>query len=296
MEFDTLIKGGTIVDGTGRLRYDADVGVKAGKIAAIGQLGNAAAAREIDASGLVVAPGFIDMHSHSDMSLFEDPGGESKVHQGVTTEVTGNCSFSPFPAGRLGEGGLREAMGTILRSQAPWTWSSLDGWAEATESAGVSLNLAPLVGHGAIRVAAGVNENRPPTPDELAEICRTSIRRETRVVGYRHKGEIAIIEIDFDRVLRHWEALSTLTAAELKSAFYFDEAYQRHERAEIAGGDAHQGGHGVHGPGPRQRRRGGAAAHRRHRPTLGGGRRDHHQRPRRRRGADRLIGAVLSWR
>ena len=99
MALDTLIKNGTIIDGTGRLRYDADVGIQGGKIEAIGSLGEAEAGRIVDAEGLIVAPGFIDMHSHSDMSLFDDPGGESKVHQGVTTEVTGNCSYSPFPLG-----------------------------------------------------------------------------------------------------------------------------------------------------------------------------------------------------
>ena len=172
MVFETLITGGVVVDGTGSPGRRVDVGVSGGRITAIGSLDGAEAENTVDASGQVVAPGFIDMHSHSDVNLLDDPGGESKAFQGVTTEVTGNCSFSPFPSGKLGAGGLRDAMGTILRSQADWTWSSLDGWAEATESAGVSLNLAPLVGHGAIRVAAGVNENRPPTPDELVEMRR----------------------------------------------------------------------------------------------------------------------------
>ena len=99
MAFDTVIKNGTVIDGTGQLRYRADVGISEGKISAIGDLGEAEAARTIDGTGLIVAPGFIDMHSHSDMALFNDPGGESKVHQGVTTEVTGNCSYSPFPLG-----------------------------------------------------------------------------------------------------------------------------------------------------------------------------------------------------
>ena len=99
MSFDTLIKNGEIIDGTGRLRYKADIGIFEGKIAAMGHLAEAKAARTVDATSLIVAPGFIDMHSHSDMSLFDDPGGESKAHQGVTTEVTGNCSYSPFPIG-----------------------------------------------------------------------------------------------------------------------------------------------------------------------------------------------------
>ena len=96
MPFDTIIKNGTIIDGTGQFRYEADLAISKGEISAIGQLKESEAENIIDASGLIVAPGFIDMHSHSDVTLLDDPGGESKAHQGVTTEVVGNCSFSPF--------------------------------------------------------------------------------------------------------------------------------------------------------------------------------------------------------
>ena len=101
MPFDTLITNATVVDGTNTPRYGADVGLEDGKIAAIGQLIEAEAGRTIDASGLVLAPGFIDMHTHSDLTLLDDPGGESMAYQGVTTQVTGNCSYSPFPMGDL---------------------------------------------------------------------------------------------------------------------------------------------------------------------------------------------------
>ncbi|MDE2718845.1 MAG: amidohydrolase family protein, partial [Chloroflexota bacterium] len=97
MAFDTLITNATVVDGTNSPRYGADVGLENGKIAAIGQLAETEAGRIIDASGLVLAPGFIDMHTHSDLTLLDDPGGESMAYQGVTTQVTGNCSYSPFP-------------------------------------------------------------------------------------------------------------------------------------------------------------------------------------------------------
>ena len=172
MTFDTVIRDGTVVDGSGRPRFEADVGIVGGTIAAVGDLGGAEAAQTVDAAGRVVAPGFVDMHSHSDVSMLDDPGAESKAFQGVTTEVTGNCSYTPYPAGAAGVEALRQAMGATLRSRAPWTWSTLDGWAEATEAAGVGLNIAPLVGHGALRVAAGVTDDRPPTDDELAEMRR----------------------------------------------------------------------------------------------------------------------------
>ena len=95
MAFDILIKDGMVIDGTGALRREADVGINGDRITALGNLSDAESGRVIDAKGLIVAPGFIDMHSHSDRSLLDDPGGESKVHQGVTTEVVGNCGFSP---------------------------------------------------------------------------------------------------------------------------------------------------------------------------------------------------------
>ena len=100
--FDTLILHGTVVDGTGGPSYRGDVGISGGRVAAVGRLAEAQSRRKIDARGCVVAPGFIDIHGHSDLTLLEDPGGESKAYQGVTTEVTGNCSFSPFPAGSAG--------------------------------------------------------------------------------------------------------------------------------------------------------------------------------------------------
>lgn len=143
MEYDLIIRNGMVIDGTGRLRYDADLGVSGSEIVAIGNLEVVEAARNIDASGLVVAPGFIDIHSHSDVTLLDDPGGESKVHQGVTTEVTGNCGFSPFPIARRGtEGGSDPDM----TSRFPWVWGDLDGWANTLEDNGISINLATTGG------------------------------------------------------------------------------------------------------------------------------------------------------
>ena len=167
MALDTLIKNGTIIDGTGRLRYDGDVGIRGGKIEAIGSLGEVEAGRIVDAEGLIVAPGFIDMHSHSDMSLFDDPGGESKVHQGVTTEVTGNCSYSPFPLGPASAANI--GMGWKFE----WgEWSDLNGWADRLEANGMSINIAPQLGQAALQIAVGANEDRPATRDEMREMQR----------------------------------------------------------------------------------------------------------------------------
>ncbi len=98
MSLNTVLAGGLIVDGTGSRAYRADVGLAAGRVAALGDLSAAnTATRRIDVSGRVVCPGFIDMHAHSDLTLLVNPTGESKLQQGVTTEVSGNCGFSPAP-------------------------------------------------------------------------------------------------------------------------------------------------------------------------------------------------------
>ena len=102
MDFDIIIKNGTIIDGTGRDRFYSDLGINNGKIDVVANLSNNTSKTNIDATGLVVTPGFIDMHTHSDVSLLDNPEGESKIFQGITSEVIGNCSYSPFPVGKSG--------------------------------------------------------------------------------------------------------------------------------------------------------------------------------------------------
>ncbi|MCY4529997.1 MAG: D-aminoacylase [Chloroflexi bacterium] len=168
MAFETIITGGTIVDGSGKDRYEADIGITDGAIAAIGDLGQAETRRSIDASGHVVSPGFIDMHSHSDRTLIDDRNAESKVFQGVTTEVVGNCSYSPFPVGPLGASVIARSH----LSEVEWTWTDHDGYAAFLESDGISVNVANQVGHATLRAAAGLLDNRPPTADELDTMRR----------------------------------------------------------------------------------------------------------------------------
>lgn len=163
MPFDTIINGGTIVDGSGKARYKADLGITSGKITAIDDLSQAEAAQKIDATGHMVVPGFIDMHSHSDRTLIDDRNAESKVYQGVTTEVVGNCSYSPFPIGPMGASPLVRSH----LSEVEWTWTDHDGFAQFLEADGISVNAANQVGHSALRAAVGLLDNRPPTPDEL---------------------------------------------------------------------------------------------------------------------------------
>ena len=155
--------------------YRGDVAIEGGRIAAVGDLSSAEAAERIDAAGCVVSPGFIDMHSHSDVTMLDDPMGDSKARQGVTTEVCGNCGSSPYPAGMLGSGeALRKVNPThpIPHSPTEWAWTDFDGWAEYTERAGIGLNIIPQVGHGAVKAAAGAPKSRPANPDELAAMKR----------------------------------------------------------------------------------------------------------------------------
>jgi N-acyl-D-amino-acid deacylase len=170
--FDLVIRGAEVIDGTAAPRRRADVGVQNGRIQAIGPIPpDACAARVIDGRGRVLAPGFIDIHTHSDLHLVDDGLGESKLRQGVTTEVTGNCSFAPFPI----EPARRELhLDHLARATAavPPSWTDLAGYAQALASAGLGLNVAPLAGHGTLRVAAMGVDQRPPTGDELGRMTR----------------------------------------------------------------------------------------------------------------------------
>jgi len=97
MDYDLVIHGGVIVDGSGSQAFRADIGIRDSKIAGIGSIDPESGTSIIEAQGLVVAPGFIDIHSHSDITLIVNPKAESKVRQGVTTEVVGNCGGSAAP-------------------------------------------------------------------------------------------------------------------------------------------------------------------------------------------------------
>ena len=167
MSFDTIISNGTIVDGTNTPRYISDIGITNGIIETIGTLTDVESTNRIDASRLVISPGFIDMHSHSDITLLEYPGGESKAYQGVTTEVTGNCSYSPFPAGKGGPKALQDNLGKTLIGNVDWSWHTLDEWAESMNSNGISINVAPQVGQAAIQISAGATKDRRVNESEI---------------------------------------------------------------------------------------------------------------------------------
>ena len=165
MTEDLIIRGGTVIDGTGRSSFAADVAIRDGRIQAVGDDITAGGARVIEAAGHVVAPGFIDIKTHSDWTLPLMPQSESKVHQGVTTEVIGHCGYSCAPA----LPGKAEALAQYLSPSAPWLdFKETTFAAYAASYPETSVNRVMLVGHNTLRLMAMGMEDRPPEPDELA--------------------------------------------------------------------------------------------------------------------------------
>lgn len=164
--FDALIRGGTVVDGTGAPGRWADVGILGDRIAAVESLaaeGNTAEL-EIDATGRVVAPGFIDPHGHSDGSLFVDGALASHLHQGFTTQLSGNCGDSLAPITHRG----RELVDLALRANdLEATWTTFAEYLDRAEEQAVGPNVAFLVGHGTIRGAIVGSEARPASNDDV---------------------------------------------------------------------------------------------------------------------------------
>jgi N-acyl-D-amino-acid deacylase len=150
---DFAIRNGWIIDGTRKKQFRADIGVVGEKIVEIGRVPTAL--NEINASGLVVSPGFVDPHSHSDFTLHSNRESHSTIRQGVTTEIVGNCGFSSAPL-------TDESVGIVesrLKSYAyegEVDWRTFDEYLDSLESGGVSANVASFVGHNSIRAAAGL--------------------------------------------------------------------------------------------------------------------------------------------
>jgi N-acyl-D-aspartate/D-glutamate deacylase len=172
---DLLIRGGRVVDGTGRPAFAADVAVAGGRIAAIGEnLGEAG--RVVDAGGMVVAPGFIDPHTHFDVQLLWDGAARPALEHGVTSIVPGNCSLSLAPL-RAGDRPALVGMFQQIEEMPPeaftqafeWTWEDFAGYRRALEQR-LAINVAPLVGHSVIRLwVMGPDANqRAARPHEIA--------------------------------------------------------------------------------------------------------------------------------
>jgi len=180
--FDVVIKGGRIFDGSGNPWFSADVGVRDGKIAAIGDLSDAVAAQVIDATGKAVSPGFIDIHSHSDFTLLVDGTGQSKVRQGVTLDVGGERASVVPLAGEVLEARRRSG-----RSQGvDVDWTDLDGYFEHLLREGTSINVAIKVAPQQVkRIVVGGSVEQAATPEQLE-------RMKQLIVEAVHDGAIGI--------------------------------------------------------------------------------------------------------
>ncbi len=162
---DWILRGGTVVDGLGGEGVRTDVGIAGDRIAALGDLSKATAANDFNAAGRLVCPGFIDVHTHSDAYLLIEPGAPSKIRQGVTTEITGNCGASAAP---------RWPGYTMpsdwLEQKYPSDWHSVAEYRDLLAAQKPAVNSAMLIGHRAIRAAVMGIEPRAATPDEITKM------------------------------------------------------------------------------------------------------------------------------
>ena len=173
--YDLLVRRAQIHDGSGAPPVVADVGVEAGRIALVGSARGALASTQIDGDGLALAPGFIDLHSHADLTLPAFPDAPNSIQQGVTTEVVGNCGFSAAPLVEEHASDL-ESLVAGLGPNLDWTWATFGDYLDALDRSRPIVNVVPLVGHGTVRVAAMGFDDRRPTTQEL-DIMRGLLRQ-----------------------------------------------------------------------------------------------------------------------
>ncbi|MDT8859684.1 D-aminoacylase [Alkalihalobacillus sp. MEB130] len=170
MNVDTLIKNGLVIDGTGQKGKHQLVAIKENKIILPQTESHVIAKEVIDADGLVVAPGFIDIHTHSDITLLVDSRGASKVSQGITTEIIGNCGMGAAPCPSERKSQIKETGSVIYAEEIEWSWNEYKEYLKQFQIKGVSMNVGFLLGHGAIRAAVMGFEDRTPTKAEMNEM------------------------------------------------------------------------------------------------------------------------------
>ena len=172
--YDVKIVNGLIIDGTGNPGYAADVGIVGDQIIAIGDLSDATSRETVDASGKVVAPGFVDMHTHSDLAVLFDPLTNSKIFDGVTTEVVGNCGIGVAPVSEANRQLLIDYLGTRMIGNLPvkieLNWSSMAEYLDYVRRHPPALNVCALLAQGAVRIAVMGFDKQAPTNRQLSEM------------------------------------------------------------------------------------------------------------------------------
>jgi N-acyl-D-aspartate/D-glutamate deacylase len=181
MNYDLIISGGTIVDGTGVAPYKGDVAIRDGKIAKMGDLNEDSAAKTIDATGQIVTPGFVDLHTHLDAQVGWDPELTSSSYHGVTTALIGNCGVGFAPVAEQNRQYMAKLMESVedIAAEAildglPWNWTNYGGYLDSVEALKPALNIVGLVGHSAIRFEAmgdkSMDKDVQADDNELADI------------------------------------------------------------------------------------------------------------------------------
>ncbi len=217
--YDILFTNARVVDGTGAPWFVADVGVRGRKIAAVGRLAGAPAKRTIDASGLVVAPGFIDLLGQSEYNVLVDGRAASKITQGITTEVTGEGeSLAP-----IDEKIIAENQDVYKKYGVSPDWRTLNQYFAALERRGTAINLATFIGSGGVRAMVIGRENRPATPAELQ-------RMEAMVDQAMREGALGVSS-SLQYIPNIYSETSELIAL-AKVAARYGGAYFTHQRSE----------------------------------------------------------------
>ena len=223
---DLIIRGGMVFDGTGAPPAKADVAIHDGRVSHVGRV-SAEAAVELDAGGLNVTPGFIDVHSHSDYTLLVDPRAVSAIHQGVTLEVIGNCGHGCFP---IKDPALSSRIIYGYDGSVPLAWSTPAAYLERLERAAPAVNVMTLVPNGQLRLATVGLDARPATDAEVAAMTRLLEEgMEAGAWGYSTGLEYAT-----EQGAQEPEITALARATARRGGFYATHTREREAQADAA--------------------------------------------------------------
>lgn len=169
--YDLVLSRGRIVDGCGNPWFYGDLAIQQGHIAAIAAGGTLRGRQTIDVGDRYMTPGFIDVHTHSDLTILVNRRAESAIRQGVTTQLIGNCGMSPAPLSETYLPEMQRQWGPISsQPEVTWQWRSFGQYLDALQSGGLAINIASLVGHGALRIAVMGLDGGPSNPQQLQQM------------------------------------------------------------------------------------------------------------------------------